>query len=180
MGNIYELIADPKYSLKIFAKARGKNRARKAVNDVYKKIYNGGYDVWDSKIVFLKISTGSEEITVDEISAINDSILNSMRTGLNVHMEIDEKNLDDEIELQLIFSKLNIDTDKLDFKLLFNSLAPKVESLPIYFLEDEYDPEEMSAMISCLSDLYKEIGGDALRIKGFSKVQLEKYFEPSI
>ena len=180
MDNNYKKLANPENSLRIYAKAGGKNRVKKLLNEVFKKIYNGGYDVWDSKIVFLKMSTGSKEITIDEISDISDSITKNMRAGINVHMEIDEKNLDDEIELQLIFSNLEVDTKNMDCKSLFNSFSSKVESLPIYFLEDEYTSQEMSAMISCLSDLYKEIGGDALRIKGFSKVQLEKYFEPSI
>ena len=94
-------------------------------------------------------------------------------------MNIIENDSDDDIELQLLFTKLDIDkkTD-IDSIKIFNSPTTNVGSLPLYFLEDEYSTNEMSEIISFLSDLYNEIGGDGLKIKGFSKIQVENILEP--
>ncbi len=38
--------------------------------------------------------------------------------------------------------------------------------LSLYFLQDEFDQEEIAEIISVMSDIYREIGGDKLIIKG--------------
>lgn len=173
MKEIYHDLENPANSTHIYAKSGGKTRAKNVINKAFKKIYNGDFDISETKVVFLRITSGNEEITIDEIGEINDSIQNVLNNKVNIVMEVREDELDDEIEIQLIFTNLNLDVDNIDTSIVFNTSSPNVQSLPIYFLEDEYSSEEISEMISFLSDLYKDIGGDGLRIKGFSKVQVE-------
>ncbi|MHA7844451.1 MAG: Clp protease N-terminal domain-containing protein [Winogradskyella sp.] len=50
--------------------------------------------------------------------------------------------------------------------------------LSLYFMEDEYTSEEIAEVISFLSDLYKEEGGDGLVIKGNDILEFESFLEP--
>ncbi|NVK53905.1 MAG: hypothetical protein HWD85_13300 [Flavobacteriaceae bacterium] len=180
MNEIYEKLNDPVFSTQIYSKSSGNNRAKVAINKVFEKIYNGHSDISKVKLVFLQIASGRNEITLDEIGYINDKIQENLGFEANIVMDIIGNDSDDDIELQLLFTKLDIDLNKTDvdsFK-IFNSPKTNINSLPLYFLEDEYSAKEMSEIISFLSDMYSEIGGDRLKIKGFSKVQIENVLEP--
>ena len=47
-----------------------------------------------------------------------------------------------------------------------DSDSKEVKDLSLLFLDDEYDVEEIAQIISQINDLYKEIGGDELIIRG--------------
>ncbi|NOQ75256.1 MAG: hypothetical protein GQ574_24810 [Crocinitomix sp.] len=52
--------------------------------------------------------------------------------------------------------------------------------LSLYFNLDEYSPEEISKIISTLSDIYSIIGGDEIIIKGMQQLQYIEFLEPEL
>jgi hypothetical protein len=177
MEDIYKKLNNPNYSTRIFSKKGGTNRAQDAIFGVFEKIKKGEYDISETKNVFLNISSGNDEITIDEIGIINDNIQNKF-PKVNITMGINVKDIFNDIEIQVIFTKLELGTSYVDAKKLFNSNSTNTKTLPIYFLEEEFSNEEVSLLISFISDLYKDIGGDGLKIRGLQSKHVESVLEP--
>jgi len=51
-------------------------------------------------------------------------------------------------------------------------------SISLYFLEDEYSPDDIAEVLSVLSDLYREEGGEGLIIKGHDILECDSVLEP--
>lgn len=179
MENIYRKLKDPNFSTHIYSRKSGDNRANQAIIEIFNKISLEKYDLSKAKNVFLNIASGNVEITIDEIGEINDIIQEKIE-GTNILMNIQEKNIDKDIEIQIIVTSLDLETDKVNADKLFEVDAPIIKTLPLYFLQDEYSSNEISEMISFISDLYQDIGGDELKIRGFQSKLVEMNLEPTL
>lgn len=171
MKEIYKKLKDPKFATYIFASGEGKNRAKDAAHDITTKLRKGNHNVSDNKYILLQIASGETEITIDEIGEIND-ILQGINNHMTIIMSVLEKDIKDDIELRVIFTDIEIG-ENTDIDFVFNSKPKKTKSIPIYFLEEEYSTTEISEIISFLSDVYKDIGGDKLKIRGFQSIEVE-------
>jgi len=179
MENIYRKLKDPRFSTHLFSKKGGKNRATKAITEIFEKVIIGGYDLSDTKCVLLNIASGNDEITIDEIGEINDEIQNRIK-GTNIIMSVQEKDISNDIEIQIIITSLEFDNEKIEPEKLFDLNLHSTTTLPLYLLEDEYSSDEISEMISFLSDLYQDIGGDELKIRGFQSKLVKINLEPTL
>lgn len=175
MENIYERLRNPKFSTFIYTKKEGENRATDAAQTVAKKLKSGKHDISNSKTVLLQIASGDSEITIDEIGIISDS-LQDLNKHLSIVMSVLEKDLGNAIEVKVIFTSLEIPKD-LDADLVFGSKPEFTKSIPLYLLEDDYTVSEISEMVSFLSDIYSDIGGDKLKIRGLQYIEVE-HLEP--
>lgn len=178
MIDIYKKLKDPKFSIHIFSRKGGTNRAVETITEIFKKISFGEHDLSNTKCVLLNISSGNREITIDEIGLINDAIQENIN-GTNIIMSVQEKDISDDIEIQLIITSLEFDSEKIDAEKLFDLNLQTTKTLPLYFLEDEYSSDEISEMISFISDLYQDIGGDELKIRGFQSKLVKMNLEPT-
>lgn len=179
MENIYTKLKDPNFSTHIYSKKGGKNRANQAIVEIFDKISFGEYDLSKTKNVILNIASGNLEITIDEIGEIND-IIQEKINGTNILMSVQEKNIDKDIEIQMIVTSIEFETDKIDTDKLFDLNSQTTTILPLYFLKEEYSSNEISEMISFISDLYQDIGGDELKIRGFQSKLVEMNLEPTL
>lgn len=179
MENIYKKLKDPKFSTHISSIKGGGNRAKEAIDEIFDKIFLEEYDLSKTKYVLLNIASGNVEITLDEIGEINDVIQEKIN-GTNIIMGIQEKDIYNDIEIQIIITSLEFDSEKIDTKKLFSTNSRATNTLPLYFLEDEYSSNEISEMISFISDLYQDIGGDELKIRGFQSKLVEMNPEPTL
>ena len=178
MKNIYSKLRDSSLSIHIYSIRSGENRAKEAVQEIFHKISNAKYDLTQTKTVLINLSSGSQEITIDEIGIINDSIQNKI-PEVNIIMGVQEKDISNDLEIQFIATDLEIDGEKIDTNEVFNSNSFPTETLPIYFLQDEYSTLEISEIISFLSELYQDIGGDELKISGFQSKLVKLNLEPT-
>jgi cell division protein FtsZ len=180
MENIYKKLKDPTFSNNIYSRKGGKNRAKKAIMEIFDKISFGKHDLSKTKNVILNIASGKVEITLDEIGEINDFIQQKI-DGTNILMSIQEKNIIlNDIEIQMIVTSLEFENDEIDTDQLFDTNIPTIKTLPLYFLEDEYSSNEISEMISFVSDLYQDVGGDELKIRGFQSKIVQINIEPTL
>lgn len=179
MEKIYKQLKDPRFSTHIFSRKGGMNRASKAITEIFDKIKFGEYDLLSTKCVLLYIASGNDEITLDEIGEINDEIEGRIN-GTNIIMSVQDKDISNDIEIQLIITSLEFDSEKIDMDKLFNLNLSTTTILPLYFLEDEYSSDEISEVISFLSDLYQDIGGDGLKIRGFQSKFVKMNLEPTL
>lgn len=180
MEDIYKKLKDPKFSTHIYSRKGGENRALNAITEIFDKIISfGEHKLLNTTCVFLNISSGNDEITIDEIREINDTIQEKIN-GTNIIMGVQEKDISNDIEIQLIITSLEFDSEEIDTEKLFDLNLPTTKTLPIYFLEDEYSSDEISEMISFLSDLYQDIGGDELKIRGFQSKLVKMNLEPTL
>lgn len=177
MEDIYSKIRSPKHSTHIFSSANGSNRATVAIESIFDKVSIGQHNISYTKNVLLQIASGNEEITIDEIGLINDFIQNKLSYDANVIMNVVEKDIADNIEVEVIFTDINLPSD-IDTSLLFNNYSIAQDSISIYISDIEYSSEEIAEVISFLSDLYHDIGGDRLKIKGFQAIEVESLVEP--
>jgi|TARA_R100000501_G_C2620242_1_gene113512 cell division GTPase FtsZ len=179
MKEIYKKLRDPRFSTFIYSKNEGENRAKNAAKAILNKLKKGNHDVSKSKCVLLDISSGKSELTIDEISEINDT-LQEINKNLSIIMSVQEKemDLDNEIEVKIIFTQYEIKED-VDIGLAFGRKPEITKSLPLYLLEEEYTSKEISEIISFLSEVYKDIGGDKLKIRGFQSIEVES-LEPML
>lgn len=179
MENIYRKLKDPNFSTHLFSRKGGENRANEAIIEIFNKISFGEYDLSKTKNVLLNIASGNVEITIDEIGEIND-IIQEKINGTNILMSVQEKNIDEDIEIQIIVTSLELETDKIDTDKLFDQNSLTTTTLPLYFLEEEYSSSEISEMISFISDLYQDIGGDELKIRGFQSKLVQMNLETTL
>lgn len=177
MENIYRKLKDPRFSTHIFSRKGGNDRALKAINEIFDKISYREHNLSNTKCVLLNIASGNKEITIGEIGEINDKIQEKIN-GTNIIMSVQEKDISNDIEIQIIITSLEFDYEQIDTDKLFNLNQPTTTTLPLYFLEDEYSSDEISEMIAFLSDLYQDIGGDELKIRGFQSKLVKMNFNP--
>ena len=177
-------LKDSTYSTYTFGSSGGEDRANKAIEKTFKNPLLNSYNLSQTTNILLYIVIGKNEITIDEIGTINDYIQN-MSKGAKIIMGISHKEeLEDEIEIQLILSGFELDSNlKLDSNLIDERIVHVLDSssndsLSLYVLEEEYTSAEISELISFVSDLYREIGGDGLVIKGMDILEIESVLEP--
>lgn len=179
MENIYKKLKNPIFSTHIYSRKGGENRAKEAIVEIFDKISFGKHNLSKTKNVLLNIASGNVEITIDEIGVINGFIQEKIN-GTNILMSVQEKDISDDIEIQIIITSLEFESDKIDSDKLFDTNIPTTSTLPLYFLEDEYSSNEISEMISFISDLYQDIGGDELKIRGFQSKLVEMNLQPTL
>jgi len=85
------------------AKASGENRAIRAVKEALSSPLLNDNNIKDAKNILITITTGKEEVTIDEIGQINDYIQESCRSDAEVICgNAYDENLNDEICLTII------------------------------------------------------------------------------
>lgn len=170
---VFQEFRDPKNSTIIYSNGYGENRAVQAAETVFEKVKNGNYDISGTKTIYLQITSGENEITIDEIGKINDILQSKLGSGVNIIISVEEKNISSDLEIIVIFTNLVNPISDLDFNNFMGQNDKEVSTLPVYFIADEYTQEEIAQTISFLSDLYTSIGGDRLKIKGFQCIDVK-------
>jgi hypothetical protein len=179
MESIYRKLKDPNLSTQLYSRKGGDKRAKKAINDIFDKISFSEYDLTKTKNVILYISSGYTELKIDEIGEIYAKIQEKIN-GTNILIFVQEKKISNDIEIHIILTSLEFDSEKIDVDKLFSTNIPTTQTLPLYFLEDEYSSKEISEMISFISDLYQDIGGDELIIRGFQSKLVKMNLKPTL
>lgn len=174
------IFKNSKYSTITFATAKGIDRAKSVIIKAFKNPLLENYDLSKTKNVILNIGSGKSEVTIDEIGIINDYITQNTSENLNIIMGVyEDSNLGDNIEVQIIIAGFELDDSLAEDRLINQTLElSKKDTLTLYLLEEEYTTSDISELISFISDLYREIGGDSLVIKGMEILEVESVLEP--
>lgn len=175
----FQKLADPQNSTIIYSNGYGKDRALQASEAVFQKIKNGNYDVSKTRTIYLQITSGENEISLDELGKINDILQDKLGVDPNIIISVEDKKIASDLEIIVIFTNLVNPISDHDFKYFLGGHKKEVATLPVYFIAEEYTQEEMAETLSFLSDLYTSIGGDKLKIKGFQCIDVKvNSFEP--
>ncbi|WP_354375526.1 hypothetical protein [Pedobacter africanus] len=157
-----------------------RDRARLATESSFSKPFLSPKEIENARYVLIKIaSSDSNPVSMEEVNIITDAIQNE--AGLTADLiwgDATDNGLGDHISISMIASgfeyESNISEVTETVNLLNKSLAPvSKNSISLYFLEDEYSPNEIVEVLSFLSDLYRSEGGDELVIKGSDVLQFE-------
>ena len=156
------------------------DRALRAVESLFSKPFLSTEEIENARYVLLKIcKCDGKETTMDEVTIITDAI--QSKAGLKADLiwgTSSDDRLGDDIRVSMIASgfeyESNIEEVSQTVELLTKSLTTaNKDSLSLYFLEEEYSPDEIVELLSFLSDLYRSEGGDELVIKGSDVLQFE-------
>lgn len=163
----FEDLNDPENTVIIYSQGYGDNRAVEAAETAFQKVNNVNYDLSGTNTVYLRIISGQNEITLDEIGKLNDMIQSKTNNHSNIILSVEEKEIASDLEIIMIFTNLGDTFNERDFSYFLGQNKKDVSTLPIYFMTDEFSQQEIAQTISFLSDLYSSIGGDRLKIQGF-------------
>ncbi len=144
------------------AKASGENRSKDVIMKALDSPLLNDNKITGAKNVLLLIQSGGDEITIDEISEINDFIQNEAGNNADVIMGIGEdENLDDEISVTIVatgFNKnqqdliTNAEPDRIVHVLTnenifdikteeYEATVPEQEQINFYDIETDSEPE---------------------------------------
>lgn len=167
--------------------ATGENRAIEAIEKAINSPLLNNNDIRDAKNILLNITSGTQEATMDEIGKVTDFV--QAKAGVDADIIWGNginKSLGDNFQVTIIATGVSnamliqsLDEIKITDEL---STKPKLEEeyMSLFFLDNEYTTEEIAEIISLLSDLYREIGGDELVIKGTDIYESSKVLEPAL
>lgn len=165
--------------------ADGENRALDAVKKALYSSLLKNSDFSGARDIILNITSG-EEITLNELSEITDSIqsLAGYDSDLIWGNGID-KSLGNKLRITIIATGfpnyyLTRDLYYLEAEELLEEQNRDDDDLSLFFIDNEYTPTEIAEIISCLSEIYKEIGGDELIIRGTDIYEKATVLEPKL
>jgi cell division protein FtsZ len=86
-----------------FGKAKGENRAKNAIFSALQSPFFNGNKIVGAKHIFLHISSGKDEVTIDEIGEINDKVQIESGFNANILLSVGENiNLEDSISISMV------------------------------------------------------------------------------
>ncbi|KOH42627.1 cell division protein FtsZ [Sunxiuqinia dokdonensis] len=164
----------------------GQNRALNATKEALRSPLLNNNKLKGAQNILLNITSG-DEVTMEEIGQITDYVQNS--AGKDVDLiwgNGNDTSLDSKIRITIIAtgftSNYSINEKSyLDAEgIIKQQFKQDDKYLSLFFIDDEYSPNEIAEIVSLLSDLYKEIGGDELVIKGTNIYEKSKALEPKL
>lgn len=173
------------------AEDEGENRALMIAEKATSPPFMHEFDILGAQKVLLSIISGEEaELELEELTIITEFIQSKLGSNAEIIFGHSSSSiLGKKVKLLIIVAglthkvlpSLDLDFENLEktintLKLGFNN---DKDTLPLYFLEEEYSNSEIAEIISFLSDIYREIGGDKLVIKGTSIFEFIPDLEPS-
>ncbi len=173
----------------------GKNRALDAIKLVIEEPLLNNINLENAESIILNISSGKVEVTMDEIGIITDYLQGEVHNDCKILWgnSVDE-NLGEKLEISIIVLGYNSSSvtgenkglskqesvNKQEHQASQYPESHTEKDLSLFFIDDEYSSSEIAEIISLLSDLYKEIGGDELVIKGTNIHESYKVLEPQL
>lgn len=164
----------------------GQERALQAVKNAFDSPFLANYSLRDSKNVLVNVLSDEKEVTMDEIFQITEYITEIVGPDKDIIWGNSlSKGLEDQIEVFLLITGFELSSNLKTVQAVEKGLEQAFsessnDRLSLYFLEEEYSPEEIGQIISFLSDLYRSEGGDKLVIRGFEILEFESILEPNL
>jgi len=149
--------------------AEGKDRIEIAFDKAISNPSISNFDFNKSHRIHVNFFTSHEnELTSVEIKKIEEILTRNFNSETShSYIIANDDKLKGKLRIDLFFAGFIFKNIKQDWDLeLAKVLKSKNEELSLYFLEDEYSTSEISEIISFLSDIYEDIGGDRLVING--------------
>lgn len=169
----------------------GHDRALTAVSSIQSSTLLSGIEIANAKYIILNIISGKIEVTMEEMSVITDFLQEQI--GLKADIiwgnTLDE-DLGEDLKIMLLATGFDYATNVKELKESISNIEsiiltsdeevinPNKEILSLYFLEEEYTAEEIAEVISFLSDLYRNEGGDGLVITGNNILEYDSTLQP--
>lgn len=166
--------------------AKGPDRADEAATAALASPFIGKETIKGARYILLTISSGSKEVSMDEVSTITDLI--QEEAGLQADLiwgNCKDDTLGEAIRVTIIITGFSYDSNTKKIEEMASTLQKMAingspEALSLYFLAEEYSPDEIAEVISFLSDIYREVGGDGLVINGKDVLEYESVCQPLI
>jgi cell division protein FtsZ len=162
------------------AKVAGIKRADVSVRNLFKSPFLINNGIERAKYILLNIATSPEHpASMDEIATITDYL--QEEAGLTADLiwgNTENPSLGEDLSVTLVATGFDFESNlKAETEIVTHLedvfLTRDESSLSLYFLEEEYAPEEVAKILSFLSELYRSEGGDAIVIKGKSILEFD-------
>jgi len=102
-ADVHSVMADGGIAFMGSATARGRNRAREVIDSAINSPLLNNNDIRGAGRVLLNITSGKEEITVDELVSITDTIIEKVQGSVNtIWGTCTDESLEDEIRITLV------------------------------------------------------------------------------
>lgn len=167
------------------AVASGDNRAKRAVDEALNSPFLESESLKNAKHILINITSGKKEVTMEEIFEVIEFVQEEAGHSINIIWgNAFDSTLEDQLSVTVVGTGYDIDVDTGEVEKIEDSLSGLIETgdkntLSLYFLEEEFTSEEIAELISFLSDLYREEGGDELVIQGFDVYEYESLLIPT-
>lgn len=194
-ADLRDYLKDSGSAVFVMGIGNGDKKVVNALNSIMNSPLLQGIKLSDASNIILNTTCNKDDVTMDEFGEIADFIQD--KAGQNIEI-IQGYGIDDELEDEIVISLIATGYDigmkkhellrklagggiikesESDIEKIITTISKKTNPISLYFLEDEYTKEEIAEIISNLSDIYREIGGDKLIIEGLHSYEYRPIFE---